>query len=101
MRTRFVMYQGEPRALTNRVQKVGGTHRGYRMLFGPDGLQEVLPEAEWRKALMTGSLTPFPIDERIEDFSDRIGEDLTPQEALNRALAHARYLSETDREIEA
>ena len=92
------MFDGEPRALTNRVQKIDGTHRGYRMLFSPSGLEEVLFEQEWREALMDGRVKPVQADERIEEFSDRIGDDLTPQKALSRALAHLRYMMATDRE---
>jgi hypothetical protein len=104
MRTRFCMVDGKPRTLTNRVLKVNGTHRGYRMLFGPSGLKDVIPDRQWRKMLLAGRVNPFPVDEKIEQLSDRIGgvpdgmdkEPLTPQDALNRALAHARYLSVTD-----
>jgi len=113
MRTRFCMVDGKPRALSNRVQKINGTHRGYRMLFGPDGLEDVVPESMWKEMLMQDRVAPFPAsdkigrfpDDKIERLSDRIGEvpdgvdkdPLTPQKALNRALAHARYLSATDK----
>jgi len=104
MRTRFCMVDGKPRALTNRVQKIGGTHKGYRMLFGPGGLKDVIPDRQWRKMLLVGRVVPFPVDHKMEELSDRIGgvpdgmnkDPLTPQDALNRALAHARYLSVTD-----
>lgn len=105
MRTRFVFIDGQPRAITNRVQKINGTHKGYRMLFGAEGLEDVIPDNDWKRMLLAGRVTPFPTDEKIEELSDRIGETpehmeqpspLTPQEALSRALAHMRYMSATD-----
>lgn len=102
MRTRFLMLDGEPRALTTRVQYVNGTHRAYRVLFSTDGPEEVLREQEWKRLLTAGRVHPIAADETIEDLSDRIGkppdrledaQPLTPQDALNRALTHLRYTS--------
>lgn len=98
------MVDGEPRVFSNVVQKVNGTHKAFKMLFGVEAVKDVVTEREWKDMLLDDRIKPFPADSEMEKLSDRIGETpdgmdapdpLTPQEALSRAIAHLRYMNVT------
>jgi len=106
MRTRFCMVDGEPRAFTNSVERVGGTHKGYKRLFSTEGLEAIVHENDWKRLLLQGRITPLGAgDPVIELVSDCIGEPpddvkeeydvdgFTPQEALKRCLQNLRVKS--------
>jgi hypothetical protein len=97
MRSRFIFLDGEPRVFTNRVKKIAGTHRGYRLLFDTEGVSDVLQEREWKRLLMRGRIRPMPIDLRMEELSDLIGKEYTPQKALSRALDYLRTRSKHEK----
>jgi len=99
------MHDGEPRVVTNAVERSSGTHKAFRRLYSTEGLETILPEHQWRRQREEGRIRPIEADQTLRVISacigsvpDRIaGRDdtrpLTPQNALQKALGHLRLCS--------